>query len=119
MPHPPSRRCARRSGCPAGPQATDAIPLDRLLADLAPPGGPVRVVAVHKTRTRYHVQGCVAEVTDVIADGLPVRTVAIEDEDPARVFAAVRAMGLERYPNTSYPRGLKELVGLSKRGPKP
>ena len=55
----------------------------------------------------------------MIADGLPVRTVAIEDEDSARVFAAVGAMGLERYPNTSYPRGLKELVGLSKRGPKP
>ena len=35
-------------GLPRGPQATDAIPLDRLLADLAPPGGPVRVVAVHK-----------------------------------------------------------------------
>jgi len=106
-------------GLPAGPHDARAMSLDRLLADLAPPGGPVRVVAVHKTRTRYHVQGCVAEVTDVIADGLPVRTVAIEDEDPAKVIAAVRAMGLERFPNISYPRGLKELVGLSKRGVKP
>ena len=101
---------------PAGKHDAGAVSLDRLLADLAPPGGGVRVVAVHKIRTRYHVQGCVAELTDVIADGLPVRTVAIEDEDPTRVIAAVRAMGLERFPNISYPRGLKELVGLSRRG---
>lgn len=106
-------------GLPQGPHASEIASQDRLLADLAPPGGGVRVVAVHKTRTRYHVQGCVAEVTDVIADGLPVRTIAIEDEDPARVIAAVRAMGLEGYPNISYPRGLKELVGLSKRGARP
>jgi exopolyphosphatase/guanosine-5'-triphosphate,3'-diphosphate pyrophosphatase len=105
-------------GLPGSPHAFEAVSQDRLLADLAPPGGGVRVVAVHKTRTRYHVQDCVAEVTDVIADGLPVRTVAIEDEDPAKVIAVVRAMGLEGYPNISYPRGLKELLGLSRRGPK-
>ena len=104
---------------PAGPRDAGAISVERLLADLAPPGGGVRVISVHKIRTRYHVQGCVAEVTDVIADGLPVRTVAIEDEDPGRVIAAVRAMNLERFPNISYPRGLKELVGLSNRGQKP
>jgi len=106
-------------GLPKGPQPEGAIPQDRLLADLAPPGGGVRVVAVHKTRTRYRVHGCVAEVTDVIADGLPVRTIAIEDKDPAKVIAAVAAMGLDGYPNNNYPRGLKELLGLSNEGHKP
>jgi exopolyphosphatase / guanosine-5'-triphosphate,3'-diphosphate pyrophosphatase len=106
-------------GLSKSPQTAGAVSQDRLLADLAPPGSGVRVISVHKTRTRYHVQGCIAEVTSVIADGSPVRTIAIEDENPSRVIAAVRAMGLEGYANISYPRGLKELVGLSRRGPKP
>ena len=72
----------------------------------------IRDVCVSKTRTRYHVHGCVAELTDVVADGKKVRTTAIEDADPAKVIAAVRAMGLDGYPNINYPRGLKQLVGM-------
>jgi len=36
----------------------------------------------------------------------------IESEDPARVWAAVRQMGLARFENLSYPRGLKRLLAL-------
>ena len=38
---------------------------------------------------------------------------AIEDADATRVIEAVRAMGLDHFPNTSYPRGLKHLLGMS------
>jgi len=51
-----------------------------------------------------------AEIADVVADGRSIRTIAIESEDPAAVVAAVRAVGLEGYVNTSYPRGLSALV---------
>ncbi len=100
-------------GLPAGSSADEGMTLDRMLAALAPPGGPVRAVYVGKARTRYRVQGCVAEMTEVIANGGAIRTVAIEDEDPAKVIVAVRSMGLAHYPNISYPRGLKQVVGLS------
>jgi exopolyphosphatase / guanosine-5'-triphosphate,3'-diphosphate pyrophosphatase len=95
--------------------SADGLALERLLRDLGRPDSRVRVVAVRKTRNRYQVQGCVAELTDVVADGKPVRTVAIEDADPARVIAAVAHMGLDRFPNISYPRGLKQLIGMSNR----
>src|SRR5262245_13506856 len=91
---------------PALPLPAGGFSQDRLLAELAPSGGPVHVVPVRKTRRRSHVLGCMAEVTDVIADGTKVRTVAIEDADPAKVLAAVRALKLDGYPNTSYPSGL-------------
>jgi exopolyphosphatase/guanosine-5'-triphosphate,3'-diphosphate pyrophosphatase len=100
-------------GLPPGRSTTHGLPLDQLRAELAPPHGPVRVVTVKKTRTRYRVEGCAAEFTEVIADDKKVRTVAIEDADPARVMAAVAAMALDGYPNISYPRGLKQLVGMS------
>lgn len=86
--------------------------LEQVAAELAQPSRGVRAVQVHKRRQRYTISGCTAEMTDVVADGKPVRTVAIELEDPARVLAAVREMALEGFQNISYPRGLKRLLGL-------
>ena len=70
----------------------------------------MRAVNVHKRRVRYVVGGCTAEVSEVVADGRPTRTVAIESEDAAAVVAAVRSVGLGGFVNTSYPRGLAALV---------
>jgi len=103
-------------GLPAVRAGGDTMSLDRLLAESAASQAAVRAVTVKKTRTRYEIHGCVSELTDVVVDGNRVRTVAIEDADPAKVIAAVLAMGLDGYPNVSYPRGLKQVVGLSNRG---
>ena len=70
----------------------------------------MRAVQVHKRRTRYTVGGCMAELCEVVADGKPTRTIAIESEDAAAVIAAVRELGLGGYTNTSYPRGLAALI---------
>jgi exopolyphosphatase / guanosine-5'-triphosphate,3'-diphosphate pyrophosphatase len=90
-----------------------AYTLEQLQAELTQASRGARVVQVHKRRQHYIISGCSAEMTDVVADGKPIRTVAIELEDPARVLAAVREMGLDRFENISYPRGLKRLLGLS------
>lgn len=84
--------------------------LEALQAELTHPSRGVRAVAIHKKRQRYTVGGCLAEMTEVVADGRSTRSVAIEFEDPARVWAAVQEMGLARFENTSYPRGLKRLL---------
>jgi len=89
----------------------DPYTLDQLQAELTRAPRRVRVVRVHKRRRRYVVDGCGAEMTDVAADGKAIRTVAIEHEDPARVLVAVREMGLDRFENVSYPRGLRQLLG--------
>ena len=89
----------------------DAYTLDAMQAELTHPSRGVRAVAIHKKRQRYTVGGCLAEITELTADGQATRTVAIELEDPARVWAAVQEMGLERFENLSYPRGLKRLLG--------
>jgi exopolyphosphatase / guanosine-5'-triphosphate,3'-diphosphate pyrophosphatase len=79
--------------------------------ELMKPAG-VRAVQVHKDRTRYTVEGCMAEVADVTADGKKTTTIALELEDAAQVIATVRKLGLDRYENISYPKGLKRLVGM-------
>ena len=83
---------------------------DEFLGQFAAPGGAVRVVRVHKRRMRYTVGGCMAELSEVVANGKHTRTLAVESEDAAAVMRAVRELGLGGYTNTSYPRGLVALL---------
>jgi exopolyphosphatase/guanosine-5'-triphosphate,3'-diphosphate pyrophosphatase len=94
------------------PLARGEYSLEQFVAELAEPGQRLRVVQVHKRRVRYKVNGCMSEVTEVVADGNKTRTVAIESEDAARVITTVRSLGLDRFENMSYPRGLKQLIGM-------
>ena len=84
--------------------------LDEFVEQFAAPGAPVRAVKVHKRRTRYTVGGCMSELSEVVANGKPTRTLAVESEDAAGVMRAVRELGLGGYANTSYPRGLAALI---------
>jgi exopolyphosphatase/guanosine-5'-triphosphate,3'-diphosphate pyrophosphatase len=84
--------------------------LDAFIEQFAAPGGAIRAVKVHKRRTRYTVGGCMAELSEVVANGKPTRTLAVESEDAAGVMRAVRELGLGGYTNTSYPRGLAALI---------
>ena len=97
----------------APPLARPAYTLDQLRMELVKPTGRVRTVDVHKQRARYRIDDCPAEMTEVVADGKRVRTVAVESEDPSRVIAVVRGLGLGGVTNVSYPRGLKRLVGMA------
>jgi len=69
-------------------------------------------VPVHKHRSRYTVGDCMAELTEVTTEHGSTRTVAVESEHADRVIAGVRRLGLADRPNTSYPRGLKALIGF-------
>jgi exopolyphosphatase / guanosine-5'-triphosphate,3'-diphosphate pyrophosphatase len=84
--------------------------LAEFLAQFAAPGSSVRAVQVHKRRTRYTVGGCMAELSEVVANGKPTRTIAVESEEAAAVIRAVQELGLGGYTNTSYLRGLTALI---------
>jgi exopolyphosphatase / guanosine-5'-triphosphate,3'-diphosphate pyrophosphatase len=91
-----------------------SAPLDRDtydLADLASvAGAAVGVVAVHKTRRHYTFGGCMAELTDLRTGDRSTRTIVIESEEPRRVIAVVRELGLGSRPNVSVPRQLRALI---------
>jgi exopolyphosphatase/guanosine-5'-triphosphate,3'-diphosphate pyrophosphatase len=86
--------------------------LEELLSEVLAPHPELRAVDTHKVRRRFTIGGCMTELTDVGADGASTRTIAIEAEDPERVIALVRELGLESRTNTSFPRGLKQLLGF-------
>jgi exopolyphosphatase/guanosine-5'-triphosphate,3'-diphosphate pyrophosphatase len=84
--------------------------LDAFIEAFAQPGGAIRRVDVHKRRVRYTIGGCTGELSEVVANGKPTRTIAVESTDAAAVIRAVRELGLGGYTNTSYPRGLAALI---------
>ena len=88
----------------------DDYTVEQFRAELVAPHKVLRAVDVHKRRVRYTIGGCLSELSDVVAGGKKTRTLAIESEDPAAVIAAVRSVGLGDYVNTSYPRGLADLI---------
>ena len=71
----------------------------------------VLVVPLQKTRRRFTLGGCMAELTDVRTADRSTRTIAIESEQPGRVIAAVRELELNPRPNVSFPHWLKALTG--------
>jgi exopolyphosphatase / guanosine-5'-triphosphate,3'-diphosphate pyrophosphatase len=86
--------------------------LEELVDEVVLTSPDLAALEVHKRRARYTIDGCRSELTEVRTDRGSTRTLAVESEDPARVIATVRELGLDSRPNLSYPRALKELVGL-------
>jgi exopolyphosphatase / guanosine-5'-triphosphate,3'-diphosphate pyrophosphatase len=95
---------------PAPALDRDRYTADEFVEDVAERDGPLRRVDVHKRRVRYTVNGCTSEVTDLVANGQPIRTIAIESTDQAAVLEAIREMGLGGYLNMNYGVGLRAAV---------
>ncbi len=95
---------------PVSEPLRNSYTLDQLLEQFASPNSGVRVVKVHKRRTRYTVDGCMAEISDVTANGKFTRTIAVESTDAAGVIRVVTGLGLSGYTNSCYPRGLAALI---------
>lgn len=97
------------------PQALrrDAYTLEQFIGELVKVSRHLRAVDVRKKRTGYLINGCIAEIAEVTVEGISTRTVAIEAEDPVQVIATVRQLGLDRFTNINYLRGLKNLVHMT------
>ena len=97
-------------GVPNPGSLREGCTLETMLEAFDRPDSGVRVVRVHKRRVRYTVEGCMAELSDITANGEPVRTIAVESEDADAIVRAAESLGLSGYSNTNYLRGLVALV---------
>jgi hypothetical protein len=58
------------------------------------------------------INGCIVEMADLKFDGKPVRTVAVEMEDPGQVMATVKELQLVQFENVNYLKALKRFAGM-------
>ena len=97
----------------AAPTLTrDAYSFDQLVHELVDPSPDLLALEVHKRRTHYTLGGCMAELSQIRTNRGASQTIGIESEDPGRVTAVVRELGLDSRPNVNLPRWLKTVAGL-------
>ena len=99
-------------GATAGRLERGAYTLDQLVAEVVEPHAELLTIGVHKRRARFTAGGCMAELSEMRTGRGAAQTVAVESEDPDRVIAAVRELGLTSRRNVSVPRKLKALAGF-------
>jgi exopolyphosphatase/guanosine-5'-triphosphate,3'-diphosphate pyrophosphatase len=93
----------------------DSYALEVFVSEMVRPQPDLRTVEVHKRRTRYVVDECMVEMTEVRADESSTHTLALESVDPLTVTSMIGRLGLDGLSNVSVPRGLKALVGFGTR----
>ena len=89
--------------------------LVELADEVVEPHPELRAVDVHKHREHHTIGGCMTELSALVVEGVSIRTVVVEGEDPALVIVAVRELGLGGRRNTCMARGLKALLGFGAR----
>ncbi len=69
----------------------------------------IMCVTVDKSRRLYDVDGCIVEVADLKIEGKSVMTVAVELEDPDKVRATMKMLGLTGLENINYVTAIKRM----------
>jgi exopolyphosphatase/guanosine-5'-triphosphate,3'-diphosphate pyrophosphatase len=91
-------------------QSRSTYSLAELLSEVVDPHPSLLAVAVHKTRRRFQMGGCMVELTDVRTDHGSTRSIAVESESADQVVAVVSELGLRSRPNVNYARALRVLA---------
>lgn len=74
----------------------------------------LRVARVDKSRRGFIFQGCIAEFVRLSVDLHPLQSFSLEHQDRRLILAALEQLGLDSHANTSYPLGLKRVLGLDR-----
>lgn len=85
---------------------------EQLARTLSEAAHGVVVVELFKRRFGFLVDECIAEYAEVTLGGATIRTACIESVDPERARRVVTGIGLDAYPNLSYPAALRGITGL-------
>jgi exopolyphosphatase / guanosine-5'-triphosphate,3'-diphosphate pyrophosphatase len=93
---------------PALPKS--AYELDEFLDHLVRTDGRLAIAGVRKTRYQFRIGVCAAEYAEIMINGVPRDTVAVESVDPDAVLLLVRELDITA-ANTSYIREIKRALG--------
>jgi len=85
---------------------------DDFLAQLVGKHPDLKMVHVYKERHGFTVNNCIVEIANLKFDNEPIRTVAVEHEDPALVWETVCMLGLDSFENINYLKALKKFANI-------
>jgi adenylate cyclase len=96
-----------------GKLTRESYDLQQFIDEVISTQSQLRVARVHKSRRGFSFGGCIAELARLTAESQKLESFSLEHENPQRVLAALRTLGLDGRGNTNYPLGLKRALGLA------
>ena len=80
--------------------------------DLVANDKALRAIQVRKARRQFVFGDCAAEFVRLHIGPVAQESFCVEDEDPSKVVAAVRELGLDPHANISFPKGIERALTL-------
>jgi len=80
--------------------------------DLVANDKALRAIQVKKARRQFVFGDCAAEFVRLHIGPVAQERFCVEDEDPSKVVAAVRELGLDPHANISFPKGIERALTL-------
>ena len=72
----------------------------------------LKAVNVFKERHGFTINNCIVEIANLKFNDQPIRTIAVEQEDPALVWDTVKSLNLDGFENINYLKALKTHAGM-------
>ena len=88
--------------------------LSELLSEQVFPQPDLGAARVFKQRFGFLVQDCQCEIVALSVNGAWTRSCCVEAESADAVLALITQLGLDAYPNTSYARAVRRILGLDR-----
>ena len=85
--------------------------LEEFLDEVIKPHPRLTAVEIEKVRRQYELGDCRAEFAEVKLGEHSAQTIAVESLNESAVLEAVRTLAIGEYPNTSYVRQIKSILG--------
>lgn len=90
----------------------DVYSLGQYLGELIDPHPELSEVNVFKRRFAFTINGCIAEIAQLLINGAAIQTVAVELEDVDAILEAKEMLGLKEYENVNYLLAIKRVIGM-------
>ena len=86
--------------------------LAQFLEEVIKPHPELALAYVFKRRFGYSIEGCIAEIADLLINGAAIKTIAVESVDVEAVLKVKAMLGLQEYENVNYVLAIKRIIGM-------
>ncbi len=90
----------------------DQYTLNEFLDEVIRVHPQLSAVHVFKRRFAHTINGCIAEIAELLINGAAIQTVSVESVDVPAILEANKMLGVDDYENINYLLAIKRIIGM-------
>ena len=90
----------------------DEYTLDQFLSEVVRPHPDLVAVNIFKRRFAFTINGCIAEIAEILINGAYIQSVNVESVDIDAILKAKDMISLNDYENVNYLLAIKRVIGM-------